>query len=91
MTARKTGRILTVRLSSPLDRRLRAQARVEKRSESELVRELLETGLERRVTGEEPTIGQLAGHLFGIIDDPTLPNGRDARKHLRKWKPDRRG
>lgn len=90
MPPRTTGRILTVRLSSPLERRLKVRARAEKRTESDLVRDLLERGLDEHPPSEA-TIADQAGHLFGLIDNPTLPNGRDAKKHLKKWKPDRRG
>ncbi len=91
MATPKTGRILSVRVSAPLERRLEARARAEKTTESELIRTLLEHGLDQAERESLSTAGERAGHLFGLIDEPGLPQGKDARKHLAKWKPTRRG
>jgi predicted DNA-binding protein len=91
MASKRSGRILSVRVSAPLDRRLKERARRASTSESELVRVLLERGLELEEQDLDATVGERAGKLFGLIDSPGLPRARDARKHLEQWRPDRRG
>ncbi len=92
MSEQKAGRVLSVRMTSALERRIKARSKAEKKTESEVVRELLERGLESSELSDLTTIGQRAGHLFGSISDDLLPNGKDVEKHLVKhWKPNRRG
>ena len=38
-----------------------------------------------------PPLGERTGHLLGSVSSREVPSGRDARKALRSWNPDRRG
>jgi hypothetical protein len=80
---------LTIRLSGPALRNLRARARALGVSPSELVRAVLER--EVGVLEGEPTAFDLTKRWVGAIRSPTTPAGRNARDELDGWKPDRRG
>lgn len=80
---------LTIRLSGPALRRLRARARALGVSPSELVREVLER--EVGVLEGEPSALQLTQRWIGAVRSSTVPAGREARTELDGWRPDRRG
>jgi hypothetical protein len=72
------SRILTLRVSSPLESRLRAEARRLKLSTSEAARQILEEGL----SSPRPlaTLAELAGDLIGSVSSDRVPSGHDVRK-----------
>ena len=82
------GKILTVRIAAPLDRRLRSRAKASGVTPSDLVRRLLEAEL---VEAEDGSPYENAKALIGSLDEPKLPAGRDAKRELRKLRLDRRG
>lgn len=89
MSAFVKGKILTVRISAPLERRLRSRAKARGVTSSDVVRGLLEAELV--AGGEGRSLYERGQALIGALDDAQLPAGRDARRELRKWRPDRRG
>lgn len=84
------GKILTVRISAPLERRLRSRAKARGITPSEVVRVLLEAEL---VGGADEGVSlyERGKALIGSLSDSRLPAGRDAKRELAKWRPDRRG
>jgi metal-responsive CopG/Arc/MetJ family transcriptional regulator len=71
---------LTIRLDKTQDRALTRRAKALGKTRSELVRELIEKGL------EEEALGQKIGHLKGIL---SLPEPKDAlRRRIkeRNWR-----
>lgn len=86
---RKMEHVLTLRLSEPASRRLREHARDAGKTTSAFLRDLLE-----RELGTDASEGSLADRtsaFVGVLDDPRVPRGRDARAALDGWRPDRRG
>jgi predicted DNA-binding protein len=81
---------VTVRLSAPLERRLKSRAAKEGRTPSDLVRSLIE----REVNGSVDlsfTFYERSKHILEtLIGDPSLPPGASAREALEDWNPDRR-
>ena len=71
---------LTIRLPAAQRKALRARAAATGKSESELVRELIDTKL--RPKG---SLGERAGHYLGRLDfDPGTPDRDPWRAHLRR-------
>ena len=90
MADRAKGKILTVRISAPLERRLRSQAKARGVTPSEVVRGLLEAEL--LATGDEGvSLYERGKSLIGSLNDPRLPAGRASKRALQEWRPDRRG
>ena len=81
---------LTIRLDADSIRVLRARARAERRSTSAVVRELIQEKV--RAEDKAPTFYEMSKKWVGAAPSGT-PNsrGRDARKLLASWNPDRRG
>lgn len=86
MSSPKT-RAITVRLSEPAARRLRERARSQGVTPSELVRELLA----RELGGDDGGLVERTAQFIGAIREPRVSAGRDARRDLDAWRPDRRG
>jgi hypothetical protein len=79
---------LTIRLPGPAVRHLRARARSLGISPSELARTVLEK--EIGVADGEPSALDLTKRWVGSVRSSTV-KGRNARRALASWKPDRRG
>jgi hypothetical protein len=79
--------VITIRLSEPAARRLRAHARSRGLTPSALVRDLL-----AREIGDdgEGTVLERTRSWIGAIHDPQIAAGRDAHGALDEWDPDRR-
>lgn len=88
MSSSAKTRVITVRLSEPAARRLRARARSLGVTPSAIVRDLLarELGAEEAGTAAERT-----EKWIGAVRDPRVVAGRDAHHALDAWHPDRRG
>jgi hypothetical protein len=88
MSTNAKTRVITVRLSEPAARRLRARARSQGVTPSALVR-----GLLARELGDEEagSAAERTAKWIGAIHDPLVVAGRDARRELDTWQPDRRG
>ena len=90
MSGRAKGKILTVRISAPLERRLRSRAKARGITPSDVVRGLLEAEL--LAAGEEgQSLFERGKKLIGSLNDARLPAGRDTKRALLEWAPDRRG
>ena len=90
MADRTKGKILTVRISAPLERRLRSRAKARGVTPSDVVRGLLETEL--LAGGDEGlSLYEKGKALIGSLNDAQLPAGRDSKRALQEWRPDRRG
>ena len=78
---------LTVRLSARSLRELRVRARREKKSRSDVVREMVEQGL-----APQKSLYELSKKWIGsiAIDDPRV-FGANLRETMKSWNPDRRG
>jgi hypothetical protein len=87
MSASAKTRAITVRLSEPAARRLRERARSEGVTPSALVRDLLA----RELGNDEGGLVERTAKWIGAIRDPRVAAGRDARRELDAWRPDRRG
>ena len=79
---------LTIRLPGPAVRHLRARARSLGISPSELARTVLEK--EIGVPDGEPSALDLTKRWVGTVRSSAV-KGRNARRALSGWKPDRRG
>lgn len=86
MTAKMSGSI-TVRLGTRALRLVRARARAQKVSTSDVVRALIEAELEPR-----PSVSalELSRAWVGAIRDANIAPGEQARETLEAWNPDRR-
>ena len=71
---------LTIRLGRAQDEALTARAKVLRKTRSELVRELIERGLEERL------LGRRIGHLKGRLDLPSPKPGWQQRIKDRNWR-----
>ena len=71
---------LTIRLGRAQDEALTARAKVLRKTRSELVRELIERGLEERL------LGRRIGHLKGRLDLPSPKGGWQRRIKDRNWR-----
>ena len=71
---------LTIRLGRAQDEALTARAREMRKTRSELVRELIERGLEER------PLGRRIGHLKGRFDLPPPKAGWQRRIKDRNWR-----
>ena len=71
---------LTIRLGHAQDEALTARAREMRKTRSELVRELIERGLEER------PLGRRIGHLKGRLDLPLPKAGWQRRIKDRNWR-----
>ncbi len=87
--SRPLGGILSVRLSAPAMRRLRGQARKQKRTPSALVREMLERELSSPDPDSRSVYERTKGWIGAASGD--APNAADLRKAMETWNPDRRG
>ena len=90
MSDRAKGKILTVRISAPLERRLRSRAKARGVTPSDVVRGLLETEL-LEAEDEGLSLYEKAKAMIGSLNDSKLPAGRNAKQELLKRRPDRRG
>jgi hypothetical protein len=86
MKARMTA-TLTIRLPGPAVRHVRARARALGISPSELVRTVLEK--EIGVPEAEPSAFELTKRWVGAVRSRSA-SGRNARRALASWNPDRR-
>ena len=79
---------VTVRLPGPAMRKIRARARALGVTPSKLIR----VAIEREIggPGQEATAGELTRKWVGKLRNVGV-HGRDARRALDNWKPDRRG
>jgi hypothetical protein len=82
-------RSLTVRLTGPAIRRVRAKARALRMTPSEFVRSTLEGRVDG--PGSELSAFELTRRWVGAVRDTRTVSARDARRDLEAWKPDRRG
>lgn len=80
-------KVITVRLSGPAERRLRARAKALGVTPSALIRALLDAELGPDASG---SLLDRTSAFVGAIDDRTIAPGRDARASLAEWDPDRR-
>ena len=71
---------LTIRLNNSQDEALTARARVLGKTRSELVRELIDSGLEER------PLGHRIGHMKGRLDVPSPRAGWQRRIKDRNWR-----
>jgi hypothetical protein len=85
------GGSLTIRLNSTLKQKLVRRARERRMAPSELARSILEEALNEQPEGDLPTLFERTKKLVGSVSSGSAPSGRDARKELAAWKPDRRG
>lgn len=87
MKSALTGTI-TIRLGAKSLRLLKARARKQRVTASDLVRELVD----RELAAPDKSISaaDLSRAWVGAMTDARLPSGRDARKALQDWSPDRR-
>jgi len=83
-----TGTI-TIRLPGPAARRVRARAKALGMTPSELVRAALQSDV--GALEDEPTAFELTHQWVGSVRSKVVPRGRDARRELERWDPDRRG
>ncbi len=60
-------------------------------SPSELARLALERALDHQEAEAGLSLGERTAHVLGSVASKKVPAGRDARKALRDWSPDRRG
>ncbi|OLB62819.1 MAG: hypothetical protein AUI11_04025 [Acidobacteria bacterium 13_2_20CM_2_66_4] len=74
------GKTLTIRLHRAQDEALTARARAVGKTRSELVRELIDQGLEER------PLGRRIGHLKGRLDVPAPKAGWQRRIKERNWR-----
>ena len=74
------GKTLTIRLRRTQDEALTARARAVGKTRSELVRELIDQGLEER------PLGRRIGHLKGRLDVPAPKAGWQRRIKERNWR-----
>ncbi len=86
MKPRLTGSI-TVRLGAKALRVVRARAKAEKKSASDVIRALIEAEWSPR---DDVSAMSLSRAWVGAIADAHLPAGRSARAALEAWTPDRR-
>lgn len=86
MKPRLTGSI-TVRLGAKALRLVRTRAKAEKKSASDVIRELIEAEWSPR---EDVSALSLSRAWVGAIRDSRLPRGAAAREGLEDWAPDRR-
>jgi hypothetical protein len=82
------SRSLTIRLSGPALRQLRARARSLGVTPSDLVRQLVER--ETGVPAGEPAAAELTSRWVGAVHSRDVVAGREARAALADWNPDRR-
>ena len=74
------GKTLTIRLRRMQDEALTARARALGKTRSELVRELIDQGLEER------PLGRRIGHLKGRLEVPAPKAGWQRRIKERNWR-----
>ena len=74
------GKTLTIRLRRTQDEALTARARALGKTRSELVRELIDQGLEER------PLGRRIGHLKGRLEVPAPKAGWQRRIKERNWR-----
>ncbi len=79
---------LTVRLGAKSLKLVRAQARKQKVSASDVVRELIERSFGD--PAHDVSAWNLTHEWVGAVHDRSLPPGASAREALAEWKPDRR-
>ncbi len=82
-------RTITIRLPGPAARRVHERAKSLGITPSELVR----AALEKEVGGAEGerTALELTRKWVGCVESKAAPRGRDVRRELDVWNPDRRG
>lgn len=80
---------LTIRLPGPALRKVKDRARALGTTPSELVRRAVEKELGPATT--DRTALERTRRWVGSIRSSEVPAGRDARKALEGWEPDRRG
>jgi predicted DNA-binding protein len=83
-----TGTI-TIRLPGPAARRIRARAKALGVTPSAIVRAALES--EMGTLPDESTAYELTQRWVGAVRSKSAPRGRDTRRALERWRPDRRG
>lgn len=83
-------RTLTLRLSGPAMRRIRARAKALGVTPSELVRMALEHEISE-IDAPEASAFELTKKWVGSVSSTRSRAGRDARAELERWNPDRRG
>jgi hypothetical protein len=80
--------VLTIRLSAQSLRALRDRARGEGKTASEIVRVLIEN----ETGAPAPSAYEMSRRWVGSVRSPRpVSRGRNARKLLKHWTPDRRG
>jgi hypothetical protein len=89
--ARSLRKSLTIRLTSPLRKKLSRRAQQLNETPSEFVRSLLEHELGETESDDQPTLYELTRRWVGAVSSGDVPAGRDAREALESWQPDRRG
>ncbi len=88
--SRRLSGSLTIRIPAMLERRLERMSRRRETTASELARQLIEAGLDESEGRENPTAGELVGHLLGSISSKKVPAGRHANRALASAVSDRR-
>ena len=79
---------MTVRLSGQVLRELRVRAKALGTTPSEVVRSVL--ARELGTGAREASALELTEQWVGSVRDPVIAPGRDARRSLDEWRPDRR-
>ena len=74
------GKTLTIRIDKAQDDALTRRAKALGKTRSEVVRELIDRGL------EEQTLGQRIGHLKGILEMPEPKDAMRRRIKQRNWR-----
>jgi predicted DNA-binding protein len=87
MSRKKMTGTLTIRLTSELRRKLSAKSKAEGKTPSAVARATLEAALG---TEKPKTLAERMRKYIGVIKSRDVPNGRDARRALEEWSPDRR-
>jgi len=74
------GKTLTIRLDKKQDEALKQRVRATGKTRSEIVRELIDRGL------EEESLGQRVGYLEGVLDVPEPKDPLRRRIKQRNWR-----
>jgi len=80
---------ITIRLPGPAARLIRARAKALGITPSDVVRAALEGMVGTRQ--DEPTAFELTRRWVGSVRSKSVARGRDARREIERWAPDRRG
>src|SRR5437667_417030 len=80
MPRRELSGTLTIRLPSPLRRRLVRRARAQGLTPSELARQALEQALLKEPAETLPALGERTAGFVGTVASRRVPAGRDARR-----------